>query len=154
MPDVMLALGDYRFSVDTAAYDSLRRRSEYRWAQLDRIAHRPSLQYVGMGMEEIDLRGVIYPHYRGGLTQLDLMRDEAGQGQPLDLVSGRGENLGKYCITEIEEEQSVFAMKGAPRAVEFRLRLRQYGPDKDEGTGAQATVSTTAPAAKTLTVTS
>ncbi len=132
MANVMMAIGEYRFSVDAAAYDALRRHSQYRWAPVERIAHRPSLQYVGQGSEGIDLRGTIYPQYKGGLRQLDHMRLEAGKGKPLALVTGRGENLGPWCIVEVEEEQAVFAAKGTPRAIEFRMRLEYYGPDKEE----------------------
>jgi phage protein U len=145
----MLALGtEYQFSLDTAAYERLRRRSEYRWAEMRRLSHRPSLQFIGMGMEEIDLHGRIYPHYKGGLGQLDSMREAAGKGQPLSLVSGYGYVFGPCCITEIEEEQTVFAQRGAPRCIEFRLRLSRYGPDEEESAG---TVSTTPGASKSLT---
>ncbi len=150
MPDVMMALGDnYRFSIDTAAYGELRRRTEYRWAPVERVSHAPSLQYVGKGFDEIDLRGEIRPQYKGGLRQIDHMRIEAGKGKPLVLVTGRGENLGPWCIVEVEEEQSVFTFKGTPRSIEFRLRLEYYGPDK-EPPGAKGTVSFIAPVKKTV----
>lgn len=151
MPDVMLSLGtEYQFSIDSAAYDALLRRTEYRWAEMRRIAHRPSLQFVGIGSDDIDLRGRIFTAYKGGLTQLDSMREQAATGAPLHLVSGYGAVLGRFCIVEIEEEQSVFAQYGAPRKVSFRMRLRRYGED-DETTGSSAKVSTTASATKTLT---
>ena len=37
MPLELMVLGDYRFSIDTAAYDKLTRTAEYRWARRDRI---------------------------------------------------------------------------------------------------------------------
>jgi len=151
MPDVMMALGpDYQFSIDTAAYDELRRRSGFRWAEMGRVSHHVSLQFIGIGIDDIELRGKLYPSYKGGLGQLDSLRNEAGRGKPLSLVSGYGAVFGKWCIFEIEEEQSVFAQRGAPRKIEFRLRLSRYGED-EETTGSIATVSTTTGATRTLT---
>jgi hypothetical protein len=111
MSDVMLSLGEYQFSVDTAAYEQLCRRSEYRWARMERISHRPSLQYVGMGLEEIELRGVIYPHYKGGLGQIDSMREEAAKGKPLILVSGNtlGRLLSPHRIVQQRSDERLVA---------------------------------------------
>ena len=125
----MLALGDYRFSVDAAAYQELVRVSEYRWSVQDRLGQRPAQQYLGPGEESIELPGVIYPAYRGGLGQLNAMRSEAGKGEPLIMTSGQGLALGKWCITRVEENASLFLASGAARKVEFRLRIVRYGED-------------------------
>ena len=125
----MLALGDYRFSVDTAAYQELVRTSEYRWQAQERLGNRPAQQYLGPGEESIELTGNIFPAYRGGLGQLDAMRAEAGKGQPLMLTSGAGDVLGKWCLTRVEETRSVFYANGSPRKMEFRLQIVHYGED-------------------------
>ena len=129
----MLGLGDYRFSVDTAAYQELVRTSEYRWQAQERLRNRPAQQYLGPGEESIGLTGILYPAYRGGLGQLDAIRAEAGQGQPLMLTSGSGDVLGKWCITQVEETRRIFDHDGTPRQVEFRLRIVRYGEDNQVG---------------------
>ena len=129
--EYMLALGDYRFAVDTAAYLELRRTAEYRWRSQERLGKRPAQQYLGPGEESIELPGAIYPAYKGGLGQLDRMRAEAGKGQPLMLTSGAGDVLGKWCITRVEETGSLFHSDGAPRKVEFRLRIVHYGEENE-----------------------
>jgi uncharacterized protein len=133
MPEVMMALGGYRFAIGTAAYQTLRRATEYRWAQMNRIGRRPAMQYVGPGIDSIDLDGVIYPHFRGGLWQVETMRTEAGLGAPLMLVAGTGYGLGRWVILSVEETESVFMSNGAPRKIEFRLGLKAYGDDFDAG---------------------
>ena len=125
----MLALGEYRFSLDTAAYQELTRIAEYRWQSQERIGQRPAQQYLGLGEESVELDGVIYPAYKGGLGQLDAMRAEAGKGQPLMLSSGSGDIFGKWCITRIEEVRSLFYADGSPRKKTFRLRIVHYGED-------------------------
>jgi phage protein U len=126
---MMLALGPYRFSLNTGAYQSLKRSSEYRWSSLERIGQEPLLQAIGQGSDRIDLDGVIYPHFRGGLGQINAMRDAAARQETLMLINGLGEVLGRFVITQIEETQNTFLADGIPRKIEFRLSLERYGED-------------------------
>jgi len=126
---MMLALGPYRFSLNTSAYQSLKRSSEYRWPSTPRIGKEPLLQAIGPGCDHIDLDGVIYPHFRGGLGQINAMRDSAQRQEPLMLINGQGNVLGRFVITQIEESQNTFLADGTPRKIEFRLSLERYGEE-------------------------
>ncbi len=128
--NIMMGLGEYRFSVSTAAYQSLKRVTPYRWAEQPRLGREPAMQFVGPGKETVELEGVIYPHYAGGLKQVDTMRKEAGAGKPLVLVDGLGAVWGKWCVEEIGEDFTEFFPGGVPRKIQFRLRLARYGEDK------------------------
>ena len=140
--DIMMQLGNFQFSIQTAAYQELRRNVEYRWAELNRIAHRPSLQFVGVGRDEIELRGVILPTFQGGIHQVDILRTYAQKGQAQTLTTGRGENWGPWCVLAITDEQRQMTFKGTPLKIEFSLRLSYYGPD-DESAGSKGYVSST-----------
>ena len=137
MPRSLMKLGDFSFSIDTAAPARLRRSDEWRWERLPRIGREPALQYLGPDTPEIDLDGTIFPHYRGGLGQIDALRAEAAKGSPLRLVTGEGRNLGLWAITAIRETASHPMAGGSPRKIEFELRLRRYGDDAAEA-GTQA----------------
>lgn len=126
----MFKVGDYQFSVSTAALQNIKRSSAWRWQSQERLGVRPAQQYLGPGAESLSLSGVIYPHYKGGVGQLDRMRAEAGQGKPLILVNGLGEIQGQWVITQVEETQTVFTAGGIPRKVEFSMQLSRYGEDK------------------------
>lgn len=126
MPDVMMQLGFLQFSIDRAAYQELSRSTEYRWAAQQRVGAADALQFTGPGSDEIDLRGVIYPEYKGGLGQLDAMRRQASIGFPLPLILGTGRVLGLWVVTGVQEGQRVFARGGAPRRQDFSIRLRRY----------------------------
>lgn len=72
----------------------------------------------------------------GGLAQIKAMRDladaalRAGSGaRPLTLVTGYGDVLGKWVITEIEEEQPTIGPSGTPIEQRLRLTLAAYGED-------------------------
>jgi len=129
MTETMLALGTFRFAMDTAAYQSLRRSVEYRWPSQARVGRRSARQFVGIGDETISLQGIIYPEFKGGLKQLDTMRDLAGQGKPQILTDGTGKVWGKWCISTVEETQTLFFADGTPRKQEFSLQLGHYGED-------------------------
>lgn len=131
--DMMMILGVYRFIIKNAAYQTLKRHSTYRWQEINRIGSNTALQFSGFGVEIIEIEGIIYPHFKGGLKQIALMRAEAGFGKPLFLISGNGFAFGRWCITKISENQSNFLSDGSPRKIEFNLTLKRYGEDKKKG---------------------
>ena len=126
---VMIALGTYRFGITSGAHQNLQRKASYRWAKSERIGRAPALQYLGPDSETISLDGVIYPHFRGGLHQVELMRAEAGLGVPLMLVDGLGWVWQRWCITSVTEKKSLLFSDGAPRKIEFSVELEYYGSD-------------------------
>ncbi|MCO1333143.1 phage tail protein [Microbulbifer sp. OS29] len=129
MSETMMALGRYRFSIDSAAYQELKHSQAYRWQAQERLQRRPAMQFLGAGEESIEFSGVIYPHFKGGLKQLDAMRIEASKGQPLLLVDGLGFVWGQWVITQIDEGQSFFQGNGQPLKQSFQLKLVNYGAD-------------------------
>lgn len=52
---VMMALGTFRFGVNSASYQTWRRSASYRWEQLDRAGRAPALQFLGPDVEEVTL---------------------------------------------------------------------------------------------------
>lgn len=127
----LMALGDYRFSVDTAAYGDLVRTTEYRWARQDRLGRPPARQYLGPGDDTITLKGIVYPAHRGGLGQVDAMRQEAGKGEPLRLVGGTGVVFGLWAVLRVRERGRAFLEGGAARRIDFEVDLAYYGQDSD-----------------------
>ena len=124
---VMMRLGAYAFSLDTAAYAQLEHAAAFRWAALDRHGREAALQYLGPGEETISLSGVVYPHCRGGVAQVAAMRDEAARGEPLLLVDGLGKVHGLWAVQKVTETRRVLFADGTPRRIEFTLAMRYYG---------------------------
>jgi phage tail protein len=129
MSETMMALGSFRFSIETAAYQELKHSQSYRWESQERLLRKPALQFVGVGVETIELTGLIYPHYRGGLKQVDTLREAASNGEPLLLIDGLGFVWGHWAITQIDEGQSFFQANGLPLKQTFQLKLSRYGED-------------------------
>lgn len=129
MISIMLKLGEFKFSISTAAYQSFTRSTAYRWQAQERYGQLPAQQYTGPGDDSISLSGDIYPDYAGGLHQLDSMRQEAAKGRPLLLVDGNGYIHGRWVILSIEDAQAVFFSDGTPRKMAFSLKIAQYVDD-------------------------
>jgi phage protein U len=140
----MAKLGDFMFSLDTAAFQDLQRVSEYKWQALERIGRKPAQQFIGIGADTITLSGVIHPHYRGGIGQIGKMRAMAGNGKSLPLVyafESVGQFCGQWCIMSITEGRKVFFSDGRPRHIEFSITLSEYGPDNEAVMAANALLS-------------
>lgn len=125
MASVLMKLGSFRFSVDTAAYQELTRSNEYRWKTVNTVGQL-GRQYIGEGLETISLNGTIYPLYKGGTDQLDDVREMARSGEPKILVDGRGNVWGKFTIDRVEERATHFLNNGAPRKQKFTISLTRY----------------------------
>lgn len=129
MTTVMMALGPYRFSIDTSAYETLERTAAWRWESNDRIGRAPALQYAGKASQTITLTGAVFPAWRGGIGQLDAMRALGDKGESLMLTDGLGFVWGRWVITQVTESQSAFLAMGAPRKQGWTLSLTFYGDD-------------------------
>ena len=126
--NVMMKLGDYKFMIPLAVYQTLERTTEWKWPSQSRFLLGPSSQFVGNGEDRITLTGVILPEWRGGTGQIDRFREMGGMGQSYLLVGGLGRIFGQWFIESVNEKQSLFAAFGTPRKQEFTLTLRKQYP--------------------------
>lgn len=138
MAEVMMTLGGYQFGLNSAAFQELNRNTEWRWPSQDVFEERPALQFTGPGEDSITLPGVIFPEYWGGTGQLDTLRALADKGKPQTMIDGRGNVMGEWVITGVQERQSVFAAAGVGRRQEFTISLKRYS---DSGVAVIASVS-------------
>lgn len=126
--NVLMRLGDYKFMIMTAAYQELRRRTEFKWPSQLRMGLGPSSQFVGNGEDTITLQGTIFTEWRGGNGQVQTLREMGAMGEPYLMLSGLGEVMGRWIIESVEETQTLFAAFGTPRKQEFTLNLRAQYP--------------------------
>ncbi|GAA5102144.1 phage tail protein [Bartonella acomydis] len=125
---MMLALGNFIFSIETAAYQALDMTYNIPWVEQGRLRHKAALQLPAVANAEFSLTGVIYPDFKGGYRQLEYLRQMAHDG-PHILVTGQGKILGKFVILSVKEKQSFFHQNGAPKKQEFTINLREYGEE-------------------------
>jgi phage protein U len=121
-----MVFGDFLFSLNTAAYQSLSRKSSYRWAAAERIGKTEFLQFMGPNAQTVSLAGEIVTTYRGGVGQIDRLRDIASEGKPQVLMQGTGDVFGRWVILSIDDEQTEIAPFGLPRQQAFTIELKYY----------------------------
>ncbi|MNG89222.1 Phage P2 GpU [compost metagenome] len=84
---------------------------------------------MGLDEEKINIRGAIFPTFKGGLGQLQTLRSIGRLLRPLSLITGYGEVLGNWCLLGIDEDQSNLLAGGIPRKQGFTLEFVSYGDD-------------------------
>lgn len=127
---MMLILGLFVFSVETAPYQQLKRTTKQRWASNSRIGSRPGYQYLGPEEETITLTGTLYPQVTGGQRDLAMLNAMASSGNPFALLNGDGDALGLWFIEQVEETHSYFLQNGAARKIAFSLSLKRVDDDQ------------------------
>lgn len=124
---VLMMLGGFKFSLNTAVFQSLERSTSYRWPAQERVGQFDALQFTGPGEDRIRLPGVVFPDWRGGTGQLSQLRALASQGRPLRLIGPGGQILGVWVIENIDEGQSFYKPDGSFRRQEFTVNIRKFG---------------------------
>lgn len=107
----------------TLAPTQLQRTSRYKWASNKPIGQGPRYQFLGEDTAEIQIKGILYPEFTGARANLDILRAMSSSGRAHVLISGYGEILGHYFISQISETQSQFLKDGAAQKIEFTLHL-------------------------------
>lgn len=128
----MIQGGAVPFGLSTAAYQELERSNEWRWARQERIGANDAMQYVGPGEETISLSGAVYPGQLGDAGTLGRLRLQASLGLPLPLIGGTGRVFGMFVLESLSEGQTIFAVGGVARRIDFSMQLGRY----DGGLGA------------------
>jgi len=120
---MMMSLGQFVFSLNTLAFEELKRQTTWRHPSNARVGQRPARQFVGPGDDLINLTGVQVPEFMGKRQSLPQLRDMADSGRAWAMVDGAGGVYGAWVIEGISETGSVFVAQGVPRRVSFDLSL-------------------------------
>ncbi|MDW2310639.1 phage tail protein [Vibrio sp. 1075] len=130
MAQVMLSLGGFKFNIDAAAYNELVRTWQWRWNSQSRIGQSDLLQYTGKAPVKISLNGQISTTFREvGIHQIETLAEMGNEYKPQLLVSGLGDVMGYWVMTDLTETNTKFIKGGLPRHQSFTLELAFYGDD-------------------------
>lgn len=129
---MMMVHGLFVFGISSAAYQDLKRQTQWRHASQSRVGARSARQFVGIGIDSISLSGILLPEFTGGQPHLDELRRLADEGKGWTLIEGTGENYGTYVIESLGEGKSRFFRDGAATSIEFDLQLSRIDDDRPE----------------------
>lgn len=128
MATTMLALGSFKFSVSTAAYNELTQNHKWRWQSMQRVGNGDSLQYTGKDSPTISLTGLVSTTLgEVGIKQIDTLQTLGDEERPHLLVSGLGDVLGYWVITDLYASHTKFLRGGVARSQSFTIELKFYG---------------------------
>lgn len=126
---LMMILGLFPFGMKTTPYQQLQKQLSWRHPSTSRVGARPARQFVGPGDYTITLSGVLYPELTGGKISLMALELMADTGKAWPLIEGTGLYYGLFVIEEMSQTDSVFFPDGAPRKIEFSMKLTRVDDD-------------------------
>ena len=124
----MLWWGAFAFGVDTATFEMLERRAEWRWAEVERVGRRAALHYTGPGTSTVRVEGEILPAWRGRPSSLEAVMDMADT--PAALTTSRLV-LGTYVLTSLTDRRTELLADGTPRKTTYEIEWRRAPGDPD-----------------------
>ncbi len=130
MNGVMLAIGDFQFSMDSTHYQELEKRHAWRWPSFERINQKTASQFQGADASEISITGVKYIESKADIDQIKALKAQGDKGEPLRLVSGSkavGRDWGLWDMLAMTEKDRHVMEDGTPLKIEFTVRLKEYG---------------------------
>lgn len=127
---MMMSLGQFVFSLETLAYQSLQRATDWRHAQNSRVGARAASQFVGPGDDTITLEGVLLPDVAGTRSSLDTLRSMGDDGAAWPLVDGNGVVYGAFVLLSVHDTGTLFFQDGTPRRTEFSIELRRVDDNR------------------------
>ncbi|MFZ2307546.1 MAG: phage tail protein [Rhodoferax sp.] len=132
---MMMALGQFIFSLPTLAYNDFKRQTAWRHPSNSRVGARPARQSLGPGEDTITLCGLLAPEFAGRKSALDELREMGDQGKAWSLVDGTGEVFGAWVIESLSEAGSHHTEDGVARRIEFDMTLARVDDDQADGGG-------------------
>lgn len=126
----LMSLGAVLFTPSLRGLSEVRRMAEWRYPVIARVGLAPARQSLGPGTETISMSGVIHPHWRGGVADVQTLRD-AGR-EPARLLDGAGRDLGLWAVLRVEETWTR-QLHGRPRRIAFTAELGRVGDAAPSG---------------------
>lgn len=133
----MMTLGEFNFNIDEATYQTIQRSLSWRWAEQQRFGQRDTLQYTGKATPSISFSGEVYTDNQRitpkiseifvGTKPIKNLVSIGETATPQILISGIGEILGYWVVTEFSDTADRFLMAGIPKHQQFTMTIKYYG---------------------------
>lgn len=118
-------LGSVVFEV-VGALTEFGARREYAYAEHARIENKPTIQYVGEGLEEADLGFALDEWLCDPAEALEDLQKMAAAHQAVPLVWGDTRVQGPYVLRGVEHTVAQAGPDGRPQRITGRIRLQEW----------------------------
>lgn len=130
---MLYSFGTIQFEVSPLNIHELDHVTETDWARKEIAGAGVYREWVGEGDEVVTLRGRIFPHRLGGLTELEVIDSFRRAGQAELLQRGDGKNLGWYVIERFACTHRFLGADGVGQQIQFEATFARCPvPDADE----------------------
>lgn len=128
---MILALGQFLFSTDTATFNEIQRNRTWTYASNSIAQGRDQYQYTGVGEETISIPFLIYQANGFGNRQsIDDLAEMADTGAGYLLIDGIGYIYGVFTITSIDDTRSYLTINGVPQKIDGTLKLTRVDDNR------------------------
>ncbi len=128
---MMMALGQFVFSLETAPYQDFQQQIGWQHPSNNRIGRRPARQFLGPDDETITLAGLLVPELTGGDVTVDKLRKMGDAGAAYVLMEGTGRYYGLFVIEGLSLTRTLFFQDGKARRIEFSLKLARVDDEAE-----------------------
>ena len=118
-------LGDIEFELITY-FNGMNESQSYNYAQQERINQKPVLQFLGLNLQEQDIKLNFHASFCTPEDEIKKLKDVANLGTPLKFIKGNGDYVGVFVITEIASVTEQATNEGDLISVQVDLKLREY----------------------------
>ena len=118
-------LGNIQFELITY-FNGLSENHSYNYAQHERINQKPLLQFLGLDLQEQDIRLNFHTSFCKPEEEIQKLKRVADRGTPLKFIKGNGDYVGIFVITEIGSMIEQASAEGDLMSVQVDLKLREY----------------------------
>ena len=118
-------LGTIEFTV-AGGISGMEQTGSADWAEHARIQGKPLLEWIGEGLDEINLTIELHPLLGDPAERLRLLRQAKSEHEPLAFVMGSGDYLGPYVITHVSNAIRRATAVGQVIASTVQVTLREY----------------------------
>ena len=118
-------LGDIEFELITY-FNGMNESQSYNYAQHERINQKPMLQFLGLNLQEQDIKLNFHAYFCTPEDEIKKLKDVANLGTPLKFIKGNGDYVGVFVITEITSVIEQATNEGDLISVQVDLKLREY----------------------------
>ncbi|GLH33994.1 hypothetical protein BR1R5_33820 [Pseudomonas sp. BR1R-5] len=118
-------LGDIEFTV-SGGITGMEQRGTADWAEHARIQGKPLLEWIGEGLDEINLNIELHPGLGDPGARWKALREAKAKHEPLALVLGNGDYLGPQVVADLNLQHRRLTATGQLASATIQLRLREY----------------------------
>ncbi|KSO44937.1 hypothetical protein APB07_22335 [Pseudomonas aeruginosa] len=118
-------LGDIEFTV-AGGITGMEYRGTADWAEHARIQGKPLLEWIGEGLDEINLTIELHPVLGDPDARWRALREAKAKHEPLALVLGSGDYFGPQVVADLSLQHRRMTGTGQLASGTVQLRLREY----------------------------